>query len=413
MRRVAIIFWQTYWGAITQKTFLIFVLGLPLVAVLCAVAMGVAGVFFVIASMPPTYERPLGIVDQTGVIQWGERPPLLLEQVELRPFDTPTSAAQALANNELQAYFILPPDLWENGRISAVYHPTTPPSPTLLTSLDGWLTRQVRGQFDEELLGRLRTQPRFVLHGTSPTAETDPARPPRTHQEDLDIWVLFFAIIYLGRMASMLTSGYMYDVIASESRNRTMEIMLTSATAHEFMLGRVSGLLMVGLTHLVAWGGVPLLLLATSPFAGMGDWEHKGLMASMLIGAYLLDQMIGATGGVLRVTGGAGPQLFNLLGWFSILTLFYAGALVGRAPDSGLAIAASLFPLSSPIVLLTRLLYTPVPTWQIILAQTLLWLTIASFLWLLARLLRRNLVAYPERFSLWRWAQGVWASRPS
>jgi ABC-2 type transport system permease protein len=414
MRRIALIFWQTYWGAVTQRTFVIFVLGLPFLAVLCAVAMGVAGVLFLAASVPPTDTRPIGVVDGTQSIVWGDGPTVLVEEVVLRPYADRETAAEALASGELQAYFVLPAEVWEEGRITAVYDPATPPSPTLLNALDRWLTRQVRRAIDPILLERLAAEPVFVPHGVSVTAEGEPAeellQPPRTRQQEVDAWLLFFAIIYLGRMASMLTSGYMYDIIASESRNRTMEILLTSTSPREFMLGRVAGLLMVGFTHLVAWGGVPLLLIATSPFAELGNWEHIGLMASMLLGAYLLDQMLGATGGVLRVTGGAGPQLFNLLGWFSILTLVYAGTLVGRDPNSGLAVAASLFPFSSPIVLLTRLLYEPVPLWQIVLAQLLLWLTIAGFILLLARLLRRNLVAYPARFSLWRWVRGAAAS---
>ena len=408
MRRIGIIFWQTYWGTITQRTFLIFVLGLPLLGVFCALAIGAAGALFITLSLPPTNERPIGVVDETASPLFAEAAEYPDTPVPFVRYEELATAEAALAEGEIQAYFVLTADFWETGLVPAAYDPATPPSPTILNGVEGWLRGQVRAGIDPDILRRLAREPVFVPYG-GPTAEgetEEPAtRPPRTPDEEMDAWIVFFAIIYLGRMASMLTSGYMYDIIASESRNRTIEILLTSTNTYEFIIGRVAGLLLVGFTHLLVWGGAPLLLLATGPFADLGDWEHIRLMVSLLLGGYLLDQMLGATGGILRVTGGAGPQLFNLLGWFSILTLVYAGYFIGRAPDSTLAVIASLVPFSSPIVLLTRLLYGPVPLWQIIAAQLSLWLTLAGFVLVLGRLLRRNLVAYPSRFNLWQWAK--------
>ena len=128
----------------------------------------------------------------------------------------------------------------------------------------------------------------------------------------------------------------------------------------------------------------------------------------MLLGAYVLDQILAASAGMMRVSGGAGPQLFNMFNWATGLGLVYAAYFVPRNPDTGLAIAASLFPLTSPIVLLVRVVASEVPIWQQLFSQLCLWLTIIAGLFWLRQLLRRNLVANPPRFNSWHWLKRQW-----
>ena len=85
------------------------------------------------------------------------------------------------------------------------------------------------------------------------------------------------------------------------------------------------------------------------------------------------------------------------------LGLIYAAYFVPRNPHTPVAIAASLFPLTAPLVLLVRVVVSEVPLWQIGLSQTLLWgSSIAGVFWL-RRLLRANLVASAAPFSLRYW----------
>jgi ABC-2 type transport system permease protein len=89
------------------------------------------------------------------------------------------------------------------------------------------------------------------------------------------------------------------------------------------------------------------------------------------------------------------------------LALIYAAYFLPRSPDTQLAVAASLFPLTSPIVLLIRIVASEVPDWQIILSQVLLWGTAVLGLWGLRFLLRLNFVAYAPRFEIRRWLKKV------
>jgi ABC-2 type transport system permease protein len=227
-------------------------------------------------------------------------------------------------------------------------------------------------------------------------------------------WVLVFVLVYLVRSAGLFTSGYMYDSIAIESRQRTIEILLTSVSSLQFVLGKFCGLLLVGLTQLMIWGSGLFLaaVVATAVFninliAELAAWPHLPLVISMLLGAYILDQIMAAAAGMMRVSGGAGPQLMNTFSLATGLALIYAAYFLPRSPDTQLAVAASLFPLTSPIVLLIRIVASEVPDWQIILSQVLLWGTAVLGLWGLRFLLRLNFVAYAPRFEIRRWLKKV------
>ncbi|MFN8455638.1 MAG: ABC transporter permease [Anaerolineae bacterium] len=127
-------------------------------------------------------------------------------------------------------------------------------------------------------------------------------------------------LIYFMRLGGSFTAEYMFGSIVSEASDRTLEIVLSSVSPLQFLLGKLLGLLAVGLTQLGLWGGVVLALsLGTSALLGFDltgfllTWEHLGLMLSVLLGAYLLDQMLAAALGLLKVSGGAGSLFYSSL----------------------------------------------------------------------------------------------------
>ena len=63
------------------------------------------------------------------------------------------------------------------------------------------------------------------------------------------------------------------------------------------------------------------------------------------------------------------------------------------APDSGLAIGASLFPTSAPFIMLIRLAMKPgPPMWQVLLSVALMLGTAALFVWAASRIFRVGLL---------------------
>jgi ABC-2 type transport system permease protein len=83
--------------------------------------------------------------------------------------------------------------------------------------------------------------------------------------------------------------------------------------------------------------------------------------------------------------------------------LIYAAYFVPRNPQTPAAVAASLFPLTAPLVLLIRVVVSHVPTWQIVLSQLFLWASCIGGLFWLHYLLKTNLVSRQPVFNLRRY----------
>lgn len=404
MYRTWLIFWHTYWGHITRPAYLAFVFGLPIFAVVGPLLIGLIGFLVISSALPETNLRPVGLVDDTQSTIFLDTASYPDEPVSLQRYESQSAAAAALELGEIQGYYHITADYWENGQINASYDPATPFSPEIANMFERWVRRQLRTALPEDSLIRYQQGANITQASTAGEDSFD--------EEDYYQWAFLFGFIYFVRLAGMFTGGHMFGAISSESRNRTIEIILTSVSTVQFVTGKVIGLICVGLTQLAVWGSLPFVFMVLISRSAVGEqlqsilqWEHLWLAVSMLFGAYLLDQLVGAASGILRVSGGAGPQLFNLISWATSLALLYAGYFVPRNPQSPLAIITSFLPFTSPIVLLTRLVSSEVPFWQIVVSQVLLWATLVIFVLWLAHLVRKNMVSHPERFSLRRWAK--------
>jgi ABC-2 type transport system permease protein len=79
---------------------------------------------------------------------------------------------------------------------------------------------------------------------------------------------------------------------------------------------------------------------------------------------------------------------------------------IAEAPDSTVAIVASLFPLTSPINMVTRMLVSNVPLWEVVLSILLLILSLIGMLLLAARIYRTGILMYgkkPTFKELFKW----------
>jgi len=77
-----------------------------------------------------------------------------------------------------------------------------------------------------------------------------------------------------------------------------------------------------------------------------------------------------------------------------------------NSPDGTLAFWMSIFPLSSPIVMMVRLPFGGVENWEILLSATVLLLSFLLTTWISSRIYRIGILMYGKKASfreLYRW----------
>ena len=76
-------------------------------------------------------------------------------------------------------------------------------------------------------------------------------------------------------------------------------------------------------------------------------------------------------------------------------------------PDSTLAVVASIFPLTSPINMITRIATTDVPFWEIGLSLLTLFLSFFGVMWVSAKIYRVGILMYGKKASFGDFAKWI------
>lgn len=233
--------------------------------------------------------------------------------------------------------------------------------------------------------------------------------------------LLYMVIILYGQM--VLTS------VVEEKASRVIDVMVTSCSPFALMMGKILGIAAVALTQIAIWAALiisaskfllPSLLLADGAATGdmmlsaaMGTLGNTGYLATLfayvalfLIGGFLLYASLYAAAGS-AVDSVQDGQQFNTVIMLPIILSMIIMMSVFNDPNSSLAFWASIVPLTSPIVMITRIPFG-IPSWEIALSVVLLYATFIATTWLASKIFRVGIFMHGKRPSwseLWQWVR--------
>ena len=222
--------------------------------------------------------------------------------------------------------------------------------------------------------------------------------------------------------------------VSEEKTNRIAEVIISSVKPFQLMMGKIIGIAFVGLTQFLLWLILTGLLQVFLPLflpdlgqsmqpAGIADAQAQlqqvpqsemnsflqSLMSqnwTLIIGCFLFyflggyflyAAMFAAVGSMVNEDQQEAQQMT-----FPItIPIIFGAVIMGSSindPNSPLSIFGSLFPLTSPIVMMGRIPYG-VPAWQLILSMSLLVLGFLGMTWLSAKIYRAGILMYGKKAS--------------
>jgi ABC-2 type transport system permease protein len=228
--------------------------------------------------------------------------------------------------------------------------------------------------------------------------------------------------------------------VMEEKTNRISEVIVSSVKPFQLMLGKIIGIGAVGITQFVIWIVLIGILQLIMPmiFPSMGDaMAQAGPGAAAMQGATKSNMLADISQGVESLP--IALLLFSFIFYFLGGYLMYASlfAAIGsvsedqqdaqqlifpvmmpiilgfvimtraiQEPNGNLAVFGSLFPLTSPIVMIGRIPFG-VPAWQILTSMVLLVLFFLFCTWLAGRIYRTGILMYGKKGSwkeMMKWA---------
>ena len=219
-------------------------------------------------------------VDLAGVIEAvpGDMQPMF------KAFADEESAKAALRAEEIAQYYLVPADFRETGRVLLVTEHLSP-----LAGMTG--SDQLESVLRLNLAGSgaaaaALADPIAEIEETSLAPAEVAGEAPQSEQEEMVNFLIPFAVMFILFFVITMSAGYMLQSVAREKENRTAELLLTSLSPRELMLGKVVGLGLVALVQMGIWLGGGQILLAGGALA-IAVLAGKGLSLSFFVWAML------------------------------------------------------------------------------------------------------------------------------
>jgi ABC-2 type transport system permease protein len=235
----------------------------------------------------------------------------------------------------------------------------------------------------------------------------------------------------------MLTYGtQVMRAVTEEKTNRIAEVIISSVKPFQLMLGKILGIGAVGLTQFAIWiilmvvaqMAIPIIfpdLMNQVNNAALENQDKMSVVADTLQGlsalpvvkivSYFLFYFLGgyltyaslfaAIGSVVSEDQQEAQQLVMPV----LMPIILGFVIMNKAvndPNSTIAVVGSIFPLTSPIVMMGRITYD-VPVWQMALSMFLLVCCFLFFTWITGKVYRTGILMYGKKI---KWKEIIkWA----
>lgn len=392
VKKIWLVASSTYRERIRSGMFLILTFGLPAL-MLVAGAVG----YFLTGQNEGEVPSTIGYVDQTGELPAVEQVRLeealldLDQTLHFTGYATVAAAEEAYRERESGGYLLIPEGYLSGEEV--VYFSDEEPGALTEEGLQLFLRRSLLTEQPEWVFARL-ADPATYTYVAQASGEVV--------SEGVGLIIrlatpAFLAMVFV--FAVLFGSSQMGSAIIREKDQRAMEMVITSLRPLELVAGKVLGMTLLSLTQFAIWigGAIAALLLAFSDQIVLNEvvipWEALLWGLLLIIPGYFLYALLAAGLGIIAGDAQQAQQLAGIMSFLGLAPIYILGPILA-APDGPLAVALTLFPLTSPSVTLMRTIFTEVPLWQLVTALVILLASLALTIWLITRVFRAAMLNY-------------------
>ncbi len=342
---------------------------------------------------------PVGYVDKAGLMTLDQEMPgkkgFFDFTIPFLAYPDEEAAKQAVGTGAIQGFYVIPEGY------ESTYQLTYVGNKAPVSDITSQFLSFVR---ENLLVNEKITNEARLMNGSSLTLQSLDGQ--QTIGENG--WTRIIVPILVGAMYLIVvlsSGGYLMQALVSEKENRTMEIMLTSATPNELMTGKIVGNMAVGLTQLFFWiliAGIALLIFRDRiPFLGEirvpVDMTLIGI-GMMLLSFVLVSALMAAIGATVTDTQES-QSVNGLVVLPTVLPFYFISAFMSN-PNGVIARILSYFPMSAPLSMSFRMAFGQVPGWEIGLVFVILIVTCLLSVWLAGRAFKMGMLQYSRRIPL-------------
>jgi ABC-2 type transport system permease protein len=395
MNKTLIILRHEFQKVVRSKTFIILTLALPLLVILgFGIYKGVQEWYH--PGAPE--EVKIGYVDQTKLFdEYTTSQPNVLFVL----YDDEEEAKEALVAKEIKEYFVIPTDYLSSGLITryTMARETSPPEKTKEQISNFFISNLLSDKVSPEIVERVES-PLFLA-----SIRLDENGEVATGQDVFSSYVLPIIFVVIFMISIFFSSGTLFQSVTEEKENRMIEILLSSVSTRQLLVGKVLGLGASGLIQVAVWF-ITLEIFAEVASGTIPALSDLSIPASVLAWAiiyfilgYLLFAAIFSGLGSIVPTAKEGQGL-SVIFTLPAIVPFYFSYFILTNPTGALSRALTFFPLTGPITAMIRISTKAIVPWEIALSIIILIGSVVLTMWIAAKLFRVFLLMYGKKPAL-------------
>ncbi|MDO4757771.1 MAG: ABC transporter permease [Rikenellaceae bacterium] len=430
MSKIGIIIGREFNERVRKKSFIITTLLMPILMIGLMVAPAL------IMEFSQGDEKHITVIDRSGLVA------PQLESDEEVIFESSTIPLEEARRELTEQFAILyiGDDILENPNAVQLYA-----NSSTSIGLELNITGQIERILEEEKLKKHEIHNlQAILEEIETTVTMQTFRNDKSQEESSEAQssivatLLGYILSFVLYMFLLIYGSMVMQSVIEEKSNRVLEVMVSSVKPFDMMLGKILGVGCVAVLQVAIWG---VLMLGVSAFVLPNLMPEDVMSAAssveMAAASDLNPDMLQAvsamtdTGYLIKIFG---SMLLFVFGGFLLYAAMFAavgsavdnvqdaaqlqtpitipiilGLLMMMAvindPNSSLAFWFSIFPLTSPIVMMARIPYD-IPLWEIGLSLVVLYLSFMALVWVAAKIYRVGIFMYgkkPTLKELWKW----------
>lgn len=217
------------------------------------------------------------------------------------------------------------------------------------------------------------------------------------------LWISLFSIIQM-----------LLNNMIEEKSNRLIEVLLSSVTPGELMMGKLMGIAAVGLTLVGTWiiSGIVILIAMARPEMKMAGQIVSTLQGGNLLPAFVFYFIMGYLmyAGLILAIGSVCNTIKEAQNYMGLITMLlmvplFTMTFIPRDPNGTIATILSWIPIYTPFIMLNRIAADP-PVFEVVGTMLLAVATAAFSLWGSVKVFRIGILqtGQPPKFrQLLRW----------
>jgi len=435
MHKIALIIKREYFIRVKKKSFLLTTIGVPLFiigfyAIIIAISMDSFG--------GGDDKNKIAVIDEAqlfiGKIE-SSNPNIVYSIIKN---ETESNYIKKYQKAGFDAFLFIPNDSIAKTKSKYNLHSNTSMNLPLMSSIEETINEAIK---KKTLIANGINPEAFqkMIHPVELENTVDTETGQKKSFADIAYGVSFACGILIYMMMLIYGTQVMRGV-TEEKTNRIAEVMVSSVKPFQMMMGKIIGIGAVGLTQFAVWiflmflmqMAIPLVFpdmmhqinnastansenisMASNIMQGLSSLHLGKILFSFLfyfLGGYLTYASIfAAIGSVVSEDQQEAQQLvFPVM--MPIILGFVIMTKAVNEPNSSLAVFGSIFPLTSPIVMMGRIAYD-IPNWQIALSMLCLVCSFLFFTWIAGKIYRTGILLYGKKPS---WKEMIkWAVKKS